>query len=135
MKSFLLLAMWATCVSTTVAAETARQIENRFLAPCCFRENLAVHRSPAAIEMRAEIAKLVAAGRTEPEIVEYFVGLHGEKVLREPRGLPFFWLRLIPIALVGLAGLGVIQYIARQHRYRRALAGPVYPVSEEDLEW
>lgn len=52
---------------SAIAATTdsLRVITERFVAPCCWRENLAVHQSPDAVKMRAEIVQLVAAGRTE----------------------------------------------------------------------
>lgn len=84
-----------------------RRIQERFMAPCCWHENVAIHQSPTAEAMRAEIARFVAEGRAEPEIIEIYVSRYGERILREPRGSRSFWLRTAPIgaAALGLAGL------------------------------
>jgi cytochrome c-type biogenesis protein CcmH len=101
-RFFLMLA-----AAPLAAAENPRRIQERFMAPCCWHENVAIHQSPTAEAMRAEIVKLVADGRTEAEIVEIYVARYGERILREPRGSRSFWLRTAPIgaAALGLAGL------------------------------
>ena len=81
-------------------ADPARAVEERFLAPCCWRENLAVHRSPDAEAMRAEIRQLVSSGKTEFEIVDHFVAKYGERILREPRGAVSVWLIVVPVVVL-----------------------------------
>jgi len=65
-----------------VIAETAQQqqlrvdhLEHAVLAPCCYTEPVAIHRSEIAVKMRLEIAKSVAAGRSDREIIDTYVGL------------------------------------------------------------
>ena len=70
-----------------------RRLQGRFLAPCCWQESLAVHQSEIAVELRAEIARLAAAGRTENEIVDTLVARYGERILVEPRGTRLRWLK------------------------------------------
>jgi cytochrome c-type biogenesis protein CcmH len=92
----LLFLLAGITASSTIAAPTdsLRAITERFIAPCCWRENLAVHQSPDAEKMRAEIVQLVADGRTEDEIVEQYVSQYGERILRVPRGARFAVLTL-----------------------------------------
>ena len=125
-------------VATTSAATTtnaSRRIQERFIAPCCWTENLAVHRSPAAEEMRAEVDRLVASGKTETEIVDIYVARYGEKVLREPRGKRFTWLLATPI---GAAAIGLVSLVAYVRRIRRLpeqiSAGVIAPVYDRDLK-
>ena len=103
-----LLALCAAWVATALvflaplsltATETgaeARRIEARFVAPCCWRENLAVHDSPVAKQLRSEIERLVASGQTESQIVDEYVARYGERILREPRGARFQILTITP---------------------------------------
>lgn len=107
----------------------ARRIEKLFIAPCCWSEDVAVHRSGAAEEMRAEIEKMVAEGRTEAQIVDHYVAIHGERILLEPRGARSVWLTTTP-AVVTLAALAALVLIVRAMMRRRpsqqlaAAAGP-----------
>ncbi|MBK9166214.1 MAG: cytochrome c-type biogenesis protein CcmH [Bryobacterales bacterium] len=90
-----------------------QRIEERFIAPCCWRENLAAHQSPEADKMRAEVAALVDSGQTEAEIVEHFVARYGERILREPRGARSFWLTATPLAVLALGAAWLIRYLAK----------------------
>lgn len=123
--------------SAVAATDSLRTITERFVAPCCWRENLALHQSPDAERMRAEIVQLVAAGRTEDEIVERYVTRYGERILRVPRGGKFALLTLTPLAVLILGAAGVLLYLGRR---RRAIlpetAGVALPmISESELEW
>jgi cytochrome c-type biogenesis protein CcmH len=98
------------------ATPDVQRIQNRFVAPCCWQESVAVHRSEAAAEMRAEIGQMVAAGKTEDQIVSDYVARYGERILLEPLGSKLLWLRLIPVAAVALALVGLILLIRRLRR-------------------
>jgi cytochrome c-type biogenesis protein CcmH len=113
------------------------QIEARFVAPCCWRENLAVHNSPIAAEMRTEIAGRVASGQTESQIVDYYVARYGERILREPRGARCQILTITPIAILGL-GLLFVSWILLRVRHNNqdnagAVARPALP--EDEFEY
>lgn len=86
------------------------------MAPCCWQENVAVHRSEVAGQMRAEIARMVASGKTEEQIVDMYVARYGERILREPRGARHWWLMLVPVGCFVLATAGLVAYIRRQRR-------------------
>jgi cytochrome c-type biogenesis protein CcmH len=111
-----------------------------FIAPCCWRENLLVHHSPKADEVRAEIGKLIADGRTDDEIKKAVVDQYSLRILSMPEGARGQWLSWMPIAAV-TAGLGVIGLFVR-HSLRTARsapsAGPVggpLPDLPDDEEW
>jgi cytochrome c-type biogenesis protein CcmH/NrfF len=87
-----------------------------FIAPCCWRENLLIHHSPKADEMRAEIEKLVATGRTDDEIKKSFVDSYSLRILAMPEGARGQWLSWGPLAAVS-AGLGiVVLFVSRSLR-------------------
>lgn len=96
-----------------------------FIAPCCWRENLLVHHSPKADEMRAEIAKLIAGGRTDDEIKRIVVDQYSVRILATPEGAQGQWLSWTPVAAV-CAGIGAVSlFLLRSLRVAAsAPAGP-----------
>jgi cytochrome c-type biogenesis protein CcmH len=130
-------ALPAGLAAATPRSGDARRVEERLLAPCCWAESVAFHNSPVAQRMRAEIEKLVAEGRTEPEIVDYYVERYGERILREPRGRKWLWLTLGPIvaALGGCAWLFVFMGGSRKAAASAIPAPAALPVANEELEW
>lgn len=113
-----------------------RKIQDRFVAPCCWQESVAVHRSEVAAEMRAEIARMVAEGKSEDQIVRIYVERYGERILLEPRGSNLFWLTLIPVALITLAAACLSAYIYRKRRAPPSIPDvgslPALPEEESD---
>jgi len=104
---------WIDQIEVANKSAAAKQIQARFLAPCCFSENLAVHQSPSATELREEIESMVVTGKSEVQVVDEMVRRYGERVLREPRGTRQLTLMWIPV-LVSLAGLAlVVGYLFR----------------------
>ena len=117
----LAIILWILCSVTAVGQsaqnlERARKIQERLLAPCCWNESLAVHRSPEAVSLRAEIVRQVTAGRSEPEIVQEFVTRYGERILLEPRGTRNTVLSIIPWLVLGLGGLILLWYLRQTAR-------------------
>jgi cytochrome c-type biogenesis protein CcmH/NrfF len=87
--------------------------------------------------MRTEIARMVANGQSEQQIVDQFVARYGERILSEPRGAKSWWLILVPLITFTVAALGLIILILR-HRKKGAVAmatGALPPLDDIDLEW
>lgn len=82
---------------------------------CAVCQGLSVADSPSSMA-RAQLDKvreLVADGKTDEQVVDYFVARYGEWVLLEPRAEGFNWfVWLGPVALV----LGGLFVIVRQRR-------------------
>lgn len=100
----------------------ARRLDGMFIAPCCFTNTLAEHRSPVAEELRQEIRTLLASGATEPQIVDAFVARYGERILAAPKPQGFNLLAYLLPAVVLAAGLVVV--VAFVVRRQRPHAGP-----------
>ncbi len=118
-------------------ADRARKLQERFIAPCCWSESVAVHRSESAAEMRVEIARLVESGKSDDEIIAQYVAQHGERILLEPRGQKLTWLTAIPIVAVGAGGVFLAKYIKRQRtavKPEPATASGV-TVSDDEIDW
>ena len=103
-----------------VAAGTAEQqrarveqLENAVLAPCCYTEPVSRHQSEIAVKMRLEIAKWVAAGKSDREILDTYVGLYGAKVLVDPRTVPRGWMPFVPWFVLVLRVFVAVWFLRR----------------------
>ncbi len=103
------------------------------VAPCCWRESVAMHRSPEALRARDEVAALILEGKSDHEILDDFVSRYGARVLMEPSGSRSQWLYVLPF-LVLLAGvLSVVHFL--RSRTRRKVAARASPSPLDDSEW
>lgn len=98
----------------TQESDRAREVAERILAPCCWREAVSVHQSRAAQSVREQIAAAVAAGEPDEAIIDTLVRRHGKRILREPEGSSRQWLYWIPLGAIAAA----VVWLAR--RLRRA---------------
>lgn len=133
-RAILLTAAMAGMLRGNVANGDARleQLFRRFIAPCCWRENLFVHQSPKADELRAAIRKDVAAGRTDAEIQQTLVRDYSTRILAMPEGAARVWLQWTPV-LAGAMGVGAIGWFLRRSMQNSpAVAdGPMAPLPVE----
>jgi len=84
-----LLALAMTLVAGRALAQSdqereARAIEAMLIAPCCFSQQVSVHQSPAADEVRRDVRARLAAGETRQQILDAYVAQHGLRILAEP---------------------------------------------------
>jgi cytochrome c-type biogenesis protein CcmH len=111
----LLLALGIASPALTPQQEQeARQLETMLIAPCCWSQQVAVHQSPAADEIRRDVRRRLASGQTREQIVDDYVVQFGQRILTVPpaRGFNRLLYVLPPLALVGGAGL-VIAVVRR----------------------
>jgi cytochrome c-type biogenesis protein CcmH/NrfF len=112
--------LFLALLPSLVLAETAEQqqarvdrLEHAVLAPCCYTEPVAIHQSEIAVKMRLEIAKWVAAGRSDREIIDTYVSLYGSKVLVDPRTVPRGWMPFFPW-LVLILGMFLVAWLLKR---------------------
>ena len=67
-----LLPLLAFAQATEQPQERVARLEHAVLAPCCYTESVAIHQSEIAVKMRLEIAKWVAAGKPDQEILDTY---------------------------------------------------------------
>jgi len=128
-------AAFALCCAVPLAAKTnPREIQEKFIAPCCWRENLAVHRSPEADLMRAEIDRFLAEGKTDEEIVDHYLARYGERILRVPRGQRSWWLFSLPVAALAAGGVFLARYLKKEAQSTPLPTGPLPEFDLEELE-
>jgi len=98
------------------------KLEHALLAPCCYQEVVATHNSEQAKAMRAEIAAMVAAGKTEREILDYYKQRYGARILAEPEGAQWWVMNVVPIIMLA-GGAIIVVRLLRKWRRGPATAG------------
>jgi len=89
-------------LSTAQTAEI-QKVEKRLLAPCCYTQSIAEHGSDIAVQMRGEVAEMVADGKSESEIVEHYRTIYGDRILIVPDGITGKILFSLPVAITALS--------------------------------
>ena len=106
-----------------------------FMSPCCWQQNLTVHDSPIANELRSQIRQAVLDGRTDEEIKASLVKQYSKRILALPEGAGRVWLFWTPWVAIaaGLLGLALAIRHFRSTRAEQAFTG-VAPVEiDEEL--
>ena len=90
------------------------------IAPCCFSQQVSVHQSPAADDMRRDIRRRLAAGQTRQQILDAYAAQYGARILAQPpaRGAGRLLYLLPPLAFLLSAGWLVV--LARRLSSRTA---------------
>ena len=92
---------------------TAKKIETELIAPCCMVQPVSIHSSPIAREIKVDIRKMLAGGKTRQEILDHYVDKYGLEVLSSPPQTGFNRLSVwMPVVFV-LLGLGVVAVIIK----------------------
>ncbi len=88
----------------------AKQLETMLMAPCCWAQQVSLHQSPASDEIKRNIRRLLADGKTRQQILDVYVAEYGDRILAEPPARGFSRaLYVAPwIFLVGSVGLVVV---------------------------
>jgi cytochrome c-type biogenesis protein CcmH/NrfF len=93
----------------------ARAIETMLIAPCCFSQQVSVHQSAAADEVRRDIRGRLKAGQTRKEILAAYVAQYGTRVLAEPPKAGFsLTLYVMPVMLL-VASVGLVVVVLRRY--------------------
>lgn len=92
----------------------ARTIDAMLIAPCCFRQQVSVHESPAADEVRLDVRARLAAGQTRQQILDAYVARYGKRILAQPPAAGFdLTLYVMPFVML-LASAGLVAAILRR---------------------
>ena len=90
--------------------QQAKKLEAMLIAPCCWSQQVSVHSSPASDEIKTNIRKLLADGKTQQQILDAYVAEYGDRILAEPpaRGFSGLLYVLPWIFITGSIGLVVV---------------------------
>jgi cytochrome c-type biogenesis protein CcmH len=92
----------------------ARAIETMLIAPCCFSQQVSVHQSPAAEELRQDIRRRLAAGETRRQILDAYEKRYGTRVLAEPPARGFSVALYVIPPLLFLASIALVVMLVRR---------------------
>lgn len=97
--------------------ERAKKLENMLMAPCCMTNTVAVHESGISHQMRSEIREMLAAGKNEREILDFYVARYGDQVLAMPEAKGFgLTPYLFPTLFVVIGSAFLILVFRQWHR-------------------
>ena len=78
----------------------ARVLDAMLIAPCCFTQQVSVHQSPAATEVRNDVRARLAAGQTRQQVLDAYVAQYGKRILVQPPAEGFdLTLYVAPVAV------------------------------------
>ncbi|HEX9260752.1 MAG TPA: cytochrome c-type biogenesis protein [Acidimicrobiales bacterium] len=106
--------------------ERVDAIAKTIKCPTCRSESVYESQATASENIRTEIARQVAAGRTDDEVRSFLATRYGEDILLVPKGsgvTGLVWVLPVAALLVAIAGLAVV--FARWRREAAASAGQV----------
>jgi cytochrome c-type biogenesis protein CcmH len=129
------LLLGSAALATEDIETRAKRLEGRLMSPCCMSNTVAVHESVASTRMRAEIRTMLAEGRNEQEILDFYVERHGEQILAMPRAKGFsLTAYLFPLVFFVAAGAGLAVVFRRWRKTDRpeepAAPAPTGPYAE-----
>jgi len=125
-----MLLLWLVAGQALAQQPTADQINaiaRQLSCPTCAGLNVADCPTELCAEWRAEIGDLLAEGKSQQEILDYFAARYGDHVLQMPpaRGV-FLWVWLLP-ALAILAGLVALAIYLKRLHTRASLVASAKP--------
>lgn len=118
----------------------AKRIETMLIAPCCFSQQVSVHTSEAAEEVRRDIRARLTAGETRQQILDAYVAKYGTAILAEPPDQGFARLLHTGPAVALVTGVGAAALALRFLRRRAAkvaadeAAAPIPAATAERLD-
>jgi cytochrome c-type biogenesis protein CcmH len=108
----------ALSIAPTLAAadleREAHAIEAMLIAPCCFSQQVSVHRSAAADDVRRDIRARLTAGQTREQILAAYVAQYGTRVLAEPPKAGFALTLYVLPAVLLFASIGLVVMVLRR---------------------
>ena len=104
----------------------ARAIDAMLIAPCCFSQQVSLHQSAAADEVRRDVRARLAAGETRQQILDAYVARYGKGILAEPPAAGFDLTLYIMPFLMLFASAGLLAMVLRHFADHRPLpmSGP-----------
>jgi cytochrome c-type biogenesis protein CcmH len=114
----LTLGLWLAIAAADPQAleREARQLEAKLMAPCCWAQQVSLHQSPAADDIKQTIRKLLAEGKTSEQIIDIYVAQYGDRILAEPPARGFSRLIYVAPWVFLVASVGLVIVVIRRLR-------------------
>ncbi len=105
-----LLALMAAlpALAQTPSVDEVNAVAKKLSCPTCTGINVADCPTETCAQWRSQIGQMLAEGKNEPEILDYFSSRYGDQVLQVPPTRGFFvWVWALPVAaiVIGLVWL------------------------------
>ena len=104
----LLFLFFSTLIANT---DLATDIKQSLISPCCWAGT--VYDLDHNPEMEEQIERFVAMGKTKQEILDYYISLHGERILAVPKAEGFNLMVWITPVLAGMIGITFLFFYLR----------------------
>jgi cytochrome c-type biogenesis protein CcmH len=111
----------ASRTAPPTAAERAAHLDAELRCPVCQGLSVADSPSSTARAIATDVARRVAAGQSDQQIRQYYVGRYGPGILLAPSGTPGLVALALPLLLAALATTGVVLALRRGRRRRGRL--------------
>ena len=105
MKKFLPILFLTSLLWADEKSDLIMDLEQSLMATCCWSGTVYDHGNKT---MEIEIAGMVNTGKTKTEILDYYKGKFGERVLAVPVAEGFNYFAWIAPIFIGLLGLTII---------------------------
>lgn len=124
---FFVAGLWL-CLASSMNSQTllspaqqrrAGHLYTEFIAPCCWRQSVAIHQSEESVKVRSEIDSKILLGDSDSQIKAALVKEYGHGILMEPEGIRAVLAYSLPILAFALGLLAVVNWI-RSHRQTHA---------------
>jgi cytochrome c-type biogenesis protein CcmH len=136
---FAVLTLLSILIATPALAQqpTADEINavaRKLSCPTCTGINVADCPTETCAQWRAQIGEMLAQGKSEQEILNYFAARYGDHVLQVPPKRGFFvWVWALPVIAI-IAGLAWLAYLMRGWLQRRAAVPVKYTQGVGDAD-
>lgn len=135
--SQLALGFWLALAAPDPAAleKEAKAIEALLIAPCCWSQQVSLHQSPAADEVKQAVRQMLAEGQTRQQILDSYVAQYGDRILAEPPARGFNWLLYVAPWVFLACSIVLMVFVIRRLRVPAAAAASrAAPVDDDEAE-
>ncbi len=115
MRRFWLFAAMAFLAALPALAQTpsvdqVNTVAKKLSCPTCTGINVADCPTETCAQWRTQIGQMLAEGKSEPQILDYFSSRYGDQVLQVPPTRGFFvWVWALPVAAIAI-GLALLAF-------------------------
>ena len=124
----------ASSALTPSQQQRAQNLYPKFIAPCCWRQSVAVHQSPQAIHVRTEIDQGIAAGKNDDQIKSDLIREYGHGILMEPEGIRAFIAYSGPLLALTVGLLVFLKWVKRNVKPTESSDSALHPIAADFLE-
>jgi cytochrome c-type biogenesis protein CcmH len=117
-----------------ITDDEVNAVARNLFCPVCESEPLNTCLAPTCFEWRSEIRNQLAEGRTQQEIIDYFVAEAGQHVVGLPQDEGLRLLSIGAPIVMGLIALGVGLFTIRRWRVNMPTTQPAPIMTEDGLD-